>query len=235
MPRKTKSGLQTFGLVTLSMPDGTTLTVDQDTPEQEAETASKIVASMPVTSAVPVISTSATPVIVPSVTIAEALESYYKERSAEWNTKTATGNRAALSMLMEVLEALELPFKLSVPQAQSVRDLLKRLPRNRLVFVEFKGMSLKDQLKVTQQNPDKFPVVTDTTVNANLTKIRSFYEYCTAMGWIGINPFKTVKIKDRKKVSDDRAILTDADALRTYRVERVADSYYREPEWTPDA
>ena len=211
MPRKTKSGLQTFGLVTLSMPDGTTLTVDQDTPEQEAETASKIVASMPVTSAVPVISTSATPVIVPSVTIAEALESYYKERSAEWNTKTATGNRAALSMLMEVLEALELPFKLSVPQAQSVRDLLKRLPRNRLVFVEFKGMSLKDQLKVTQQNPDKFPVVTDTTVNANLTKIRSFYEYCTAMGWIGINPFKTVKIKDRKKVSDDRAILTDAE------------------------
>ena len=32
---------------------------------------------------------------------------------------------------------------------------------------------------------------------------------------------------------EDRVIVQDA--LRTYRVERVADSYYKEPEWTPDA
>lgn len=148
---------------------------------------------------------------VPVVGYRDVLDRYFTEieRAGTLEAKTLNEKRDALNLLGEVT-GWRSTAEMTKADAQKVKDILLRLPRNRNKSPKTRGKSLTDMLAVKGVE-----VITARTANAYVSAMQTFFKWAENNGYADKNLFTGVRIAGAKKQKSEKRSAFSAEQLRT--------------------
>jgi integrase len=150
---------------------------------------------------------------VKALTISTAFEQYNIEmtKAEVWRVKTQCDNQAAIVNFVEL--AGDIP--LSSIDANICRDFkskLIRYPLHRTKVHEFKNLNVIELI-----NSNKvYPTISITTVNNQIRKINSFFNWLVKQGLLTINPICGMKIRQKISLKAARTSFSDHDITNLF-------------------
>lgn len=119
---------------------------------------------------------------------------------AAWDENTREGKEAILAILRELLGAEMNIAAIDSKVARSVRDDIKRIPKNRKKNPRVRHLPLREAMDL----PD-VDCITGVTVGKYFNTIRGLFDWCVSEEYVARNPFATLKISvERKRKKSDR-------------------------------
>jgi integrase len=136
----------------------------------------------------------------------EIVERYFKEaaHSGALAATTESSKRDALDLLGQITGDKP-PVALTKADAQRVKDVLLRLPKDRNKSPRTRGLSLEEMLEVKG-----LPVISSRTVNVYIGGMQTFFKWAVDNGYAAENVFTgmRVKVSSRAKEQGRKAFST---------------------------
>jgi integrase len=145
-----------------------------------------------------------------------------------WTAKTEKENRAIYALLVRVVGNIPVS-ELTHAVARDYKQTLMKLPPSLNKSSLYRSKTLEQILRM---NPD--PMAT-TTVNKNLVRASSLFEWATRHGYMDKNYFEALSLKNTKRADEERSTFTREDLVRIfshtpYATHRFVHPYYY---WLP--
>jgi integrase len=133
---------------------------------------------------------------VKAMTISSAFEQYKNEmiKAELWRVKTLCDCSAAVDNLIELVGDIRLTT-IDATRCREFKVKLMQYPLHRTKVNEFKGRSVIDIIN----SKESYPTISTTTVNNQIRKVNSFFNWLTRQRLLSSNPMIGMKI--RQKVS----------------------------------
>jgi integrase len=123
--------------------------------------------------------------------------------------KTESEKQDALALMSDICEDKPVAL-MSKADAQRVKDVLLRLPRNRNKAAQTRGKTLAEMLEVKGVQ-----VISARTANAYLSAMQTFFKWAVDNGYADVNIFTGTRFKGAKKSKDGERTAFSTDQLRT--------------------
>ncbi|MBM4917497.1 site-specific integrase [Vibrio parahaemolyticus] len=137
--------------------------------------------------------------------LSECAELYITDRSKDdIRPKTLERYKARMRLMLYILG--DRPIEsLKRPDALTFKEKLLQLPANLNKVSSFKGLSVDDVIAL---KPKPMAV---STANDTMTDVGSFFDWCVLNEYATKNVFKGLKVKTKKKASDERCEFSESD------------------------
>jgi integrase len=133
-----------------------------------------------------------------------------------WTSKTRLEMEASLEILKEILGGDIQVNKIDRLAMAEFKKTITMLPPNMNKDKRYKGKPIKDIIKM---KPAK--TISTVTINKNLGRSQQLFDYAMAHGYMSFNPAKGLKVKQKKRNDEARAIYTQPDLNKLFH----SDSY----------
>lgn len=143
--------------------------------------------------------------------LAEVAASYFDEikRTKPLAVKTELDRKEALMLLDEVTGQKPIAA-ITKTDAQRVKQVLLRLPKNRSKMPETRGKTLEQMLAV-----EGVEVISPRRVSTHLSNLDAFFRWAAGNHYVSENVFAGMQIRTAKKSRDDDREAFSGDQLRT--------------------
>ncbi|HCG7973677.1 TPA: site-specific integrase [Vibrio parahaemolyticus] len=140
-----------------------------------------------------------------SLLLSECVELYLKDREKDnMQPKTFESYKARMRLMLYILGDRPID-SLKRADALMFKDKLLQLPANLNKVSSFKGLPVDDVIAL---KPTPMAV---STANDTMTGVSSFFDWCVLNEYASKNAFKGLKVKTKKKASDERSAFTESD------------------------
>lgn len=194
--------------------------------------AAEIAAKVTLRSAIGSLDLNATtaPPPVKSEQLAAVVEAYCTNQIIEgsWSAKTEAENRAIFTLWVRVVGDQPISGYGKV-QHREYKEKLLRLPSNLNKSPKYRGKSIDDVLALgdTPAAPN--------TINKNLTRVSSLFEYAVAHGYATSNPATGMGVKNPKRANEERQAFSDDDLAKLFGSAEYVRGRHKHPYqyWVP--
>jgi integrase len=145
---------------------------------------------------------------VKALTVSSAFVQYDNEmiKAEVWRVKTRCDNQAAIANFVELVG--NIPLSSVNPNiCRDFKSKLIRYPLHRTKLIEFKGIDVCVLIK----SDKTYPTISITTVNNQIRKINSFFNWLVKQGLLTSNPIIGMKIKQKTSLKAARTSFNDSD------------------------
>ncbi|MBV5334243.1 MAG: site-specific integrase [Sulfuricurvum sp.] len=132
-----------------------------------------------------------------------------KHRAQSWTPKTAMEHEATHNLAIQILGNIESGL-LSYKHGREVKEILLRLPPN----AGKRGMTVKQTLATNPQERMNLK-----TVNTKLERLSSAFQWAIPHGYITVNPFDGLQIKEKRGQREQQDKFEDEDLKRIFNPE----------------
>ena len=165
-----------------------------------------------------------------SETLSTVIEAYCEEKvhDGSWTAKTEAENRAIYTLLLRILG--DVPVKhLTHTQARDYKATLMKLPAGLNKSPLFRSKTIE---QILAMKPKGMAI---TTVNKNLTRTSSLFDWATRHGYVDRSCFAGLTLKNPKRADEERAAFTREDLAKIFNHKQYQSHRYRHPHyyWLP--
>ncbi|SEG46636.1 site-specific integrase [Vibrio hangzhouensis] len=143
--------------------------------------------------------------------LSECIDLYISDRETdELRPKTIDRYRARLRLMLFILGDCPIE-EIKREEAKTFKSKLLCLPANLNKVARFKGLTV-DEVIALEPTP-----MSTTTANDTLTDVSSFFDWCMANDHINKNSFTKLKVKTKKRASEERNVFTPSDLTTLFQ------------------
>jgi len=145
---------------------------------------------------------------VKALTVSSAFVQFDNEmtKAEVWRVKTRCDNQAAIANFIELVGDIPLS-SVNANVCRDFKSKLIRYPLHRTKVVEFKGLDVNVLINSTKT----YPTISITTVNNQIRKVNSFFNWLVKQGLLTSNPMTGMKIKQKVSLKAARTSFSDSD------------------------
>lgn len=134
--------------------------------------------------------------------ISEVVRKFVDEKVFEgsWDDKTRRENEASFNLLIKIINDGPIS-SVKYPAAQHFKSVLIQLPSNMNKKPEYRGKSI-DEIRAMKIPKGKR--LAPTTINHSIQQVSALFNWAVNQGYIQLNPFAGLKLKDKVAGKDKR-------------------------------
>lgn len=155
--------------------------------------------------------------------ISKVIEEYCdeKKREGSWTEKTENENRAIYDLFVRILGNISIKA-ISHEQARDYKRVLQQLPPNLNKAPLYKSKTIDQILAMKPKT-----LMSTTTVNKNLNRISTLFEWIERHGYAQKNYFKGLGLKSTKQAHEERKSFTSGDLRKLFSSEVFTEKKYK--------
>ena len=165
-----------------------------------------------------------------SSTLEEVIEEYCEEkiREGSWTAKSEQENRAIYTLLVRILGNIPID-DITAAKARDYKHVLMRLPPNINKSPLYRSKTLPEILDMAPK------AMSTTTVNKNIIRISSLFEWSSRHGYVNKNYFEGLVLKTKTRADEERSIFKKDDLKEIFKHEIFTALKYKHPYqyWLP--
>jgi integrase len=170
---------------------------------------------------------------VPSISLKELIENYWKEslRSNRWSAGTIKEYKNGYKVLTDFLGSETSVRKIGYKELQVYKEMLMKLPTNFSRSEKYRGMTLKDVLESKEIEGE----LSVSAINRYIMNAQSVFTYGVRNNHMGFNPAEGLQLPKMKNPSEERAIFDDQDLIRIFHSDQYLEDEFVQPYmfWLP--
>jgi integrase len=152
-----------------------------------------------------------------------------KLRLNAWAEKTYLGYRVIYQSLVDLLADKGIRA-ISHKDAQFIKDTLQKLPSNLSKKREYRGKPISQVLKLDIPESHLMSI---KTINTMLGCYSELFKWAVKNGYVSVNVFDSLHLKDNRKARDLRAPLTPADLIKVFSDKAILQPKKDWQQWIP--
>ena len=185
-------------LILLDLLDGSKITIDHDSPEEERKTLKTYLEANKVGTL-----SGGSPEKLSQV-VAEYLSERKKEGSVR--EKTLSEMTSALALLLDLIGDISM-FSIGYATGREYQKLLSNLPPHRFNYSESaKVLAAQEHSKT----------ISITTINKNISYVNTFFNWANKRGYIDKNFFSDLKLKKTGRAHEERDVFTEKEVKKIF-------------------
>lgn len=165
----------------------------------------------------------------PSHKLSEVIEWYLDEMSECLAEKTQAEYRAALNLFLELFGDVQIETIDRTAMGEAKKKL-RKLPPNMRKAMAYRDKAISEILKMKGVKP-----MSPTTVNKNLIRISSFFNWAIRNGYLTMNPAEGMQLRKSNSDSDERKVFSIEDLEKLFGSDEYLNDSHRHSYgfWTP--
>jgi len=145
--------------------------------------------------------------------ISKVLSEYLQEMitANAWTEKTKMEVKSTIDKLIDIIGDIDVGI-LSFELARKYKRTLAKLPSNMRKDARYRDLSVKEILRMEDVKP-----IAINTINNNIAKVIAFMNWTKRNGYISENYFEGLKVKNKKKATEERKPFNEADVKKIFK------------------